>query len=127
VIVAFLPQISRPPLKATFSAKLNRQVIHTSRVTMGRLRLKRRPARSHPGSGSQRRLVLDRFRQLYPDARSAEEIGAELGLSPFSSRPRCTELARLGWLERTPEISTTESGHWAHRLRATRAALAIED
>jgi hypothetical protein len=40
-----------------------------------------------PIVGSQRRLVLDRFRQLYPDARSADEIGflGTLGAGDFEA------------------------------------------
>jgi hypothetical protein len=48
---------------------------------------------------------------------TADEIAAELGESPFSIRPRVTELAQRGLIERTGERRKSSNGRMSHVWR----------
>jgi hypothetical protein len=73
--------------------------------------------------GPLRAKVLSYFVEQHPADFTADEVGARLGLSPFCSRPRCTELAKLGLLEKTARRVTGKSGYTAGTWRASAKAM----
>lgn len=54
--------------------------------------------------------VLARFKEVYPEGRTADEIAAELNCSAFGVRPRVSELRRNGDLRDTGARRPNESG-----------------
>jgi predicted ArsR family transcriptional regulator len=68
-----------------------------------------------PKVGPQQKLVLDSLRKDGPA--TADEVGARVGISLLNSRPRITELFRLGLVERTGEkrrnkVSNVRAAVW---------------
>lgn len=49
---------------------------------------------------------------------TADEIALRVGITPFSARPRCTELLALGMIEDTGERRRNDSGRSAKVWRA---------
>jgi predicted ArsR family transcriptional regulator len=58
-----------------------------------------------------REKVLDGFRRYGPS--TADEIAGKLNLTPFTVRPRVSELARMGDIEDVKIRRKNESGHTA--------------
>lgn len=48
---------------------------------------------------------------------TADEVAAALGVSPFSARPRVTELYSLGVIERTGHVNPSANGRPSHVYR----------
>lgn len=48
---------------------------------------------------------------------TADEVADVLGVTPFSVRPRCSELYRLGLIERTGERRPSSEGRPSHVYR----------
>lgn len=63
-----------------------------------------------------RTLRMAVLRELQQGAGTADEIAERMGLSPFSVRPRCTELKALGKIKPTGERRRNRSGMTAHVL-----------
>ena len=47
---------------------------------------------------------------------TADDAGAALGISPFTARPRCTELYKRGLIERSHKVQQDGSMRWVLRL-----------
>lgn len=69
-------------------------------------------------AGEQRRLVYEAVSLAKGDGLTREEIAAVTGLSGDSTRPRCWELLKLGWLVETTRTRTTAAGRKAAVLVA---------
>ena len=78
------------------------------------------------GSGKAQTLRNGVYRVLRVDSRTwptyavgltADEIAAELGESPFSIRPRITELRKRGLIEPTGERRKSSNGRMSHVWR----------
>jgi predicted transcriptional regulator len=65
--------------------------------------------------------VLNLLADTAPEALSADQIAIRLQRSPLSIRPRVSELAAAGLIERAGERVTNESGMTAHKWRARHA------
>lgn len=51
---------------------------------------------------------------------TADEVAAALAISPFSARPRVTELYKLGVIERTGHVKLSDNGKSSHVYRIIR-------
>lgn len=69
-------------------------------------------------AGTMRARVLDWLRQ-HPDGMTADELAHALNISPFTVRPRLSELRRNHLIEDTGERRTHDSGMTATVWRAT--------
>lgn len=77
-----------------------------------------------PKVGPQQAAVLESLKTYGPA--TADEVGERLNISPFNTRPRCTELFKLGLVEHIPDASealgvkkrANASGHRAIVWRA---------
>jgi hypothetical protein len=57
-----------------------------------------------------RRLVLRAIAEAGPEGRTADEAASALALTPFSTRPRCTELQALGRIRDSGRRRANASG-----------------
>jgi hypothetical protein len=67
--------------------------------------------------------VLSHYRDRYPAGFTVDEIARDLRLSPFTARPRVSELHAQGLLEQTAIRRPNESGHSATVWRASPKAM----
>lgn len=70
--------------------------------------------------------VLNVFKGSHPQGMTPDEAADSLKLSILSVRPRCSELRRLGLLERMLARHPNDSGCQANVLRATQKAMVSE-
>ena len=76
-----------------------------------------------PIAKSIRGRVLRHFRNRHPAGMTVDELARDLQLSPFTARPRVSELHADGWLEETAARRPNESGHSATVWRASDKAM----
>lgn len=67
--------------------------------------------------------VLQYFRECWPNGRTVDELTRELQISPFTARPRVSELHASGLIESTAARRPNESGHAATVWRASAKGL----
>lgn len=67
--------------------------------------------------------VLRHFRERWPAGCTVDELTRDLRLSPFTARPRVSELHAQGLLEQTAARRPNESGHSATVWRASPKAM----
>jgi predicted ArsR family transcriptional regulator len=60
-----------------------------------------------------RRMVLGAIRQAGGWGLSADQVAARLGVSPLSTRPRCTELVQAGRIRDSGRRTRNDSGRQA--------------
>ena len=70
-----------------------------------------------PTVTGRRREVLDYLRTRATEPMTADDIAAALNRSPFGVRPRVSELAALGLIERADARGKNQSGMTASRWR----------
>jgi predicted ArsR family transcriptional regulator len=63
-----------------------------------------------PMARNHRDQILAVFKAAYPDSRSSEQIAEVIGISPYSVRPRVSELVAGGKVERTDDRVKNEGG-----------------
>ncbi|MGD9539065.1 MAG: hypothetical protein AB7P52_17670 [Alphaproteobacteria bacterium] len=66
-----------------------------------------------------RRLVLGAIREAGAAGLTADECAVRLKLSPFTTRPRCTELKEAGLIKDSGRRRKNRSGHGATVWEAT--------
>lgn len=66
-----------------------------------------------PQVGRLQQLCLETIRAAGPDGLTADEVAARLELTPFSVRPRVTELSKLGLIEDSGVRGENPSGRRA--------------
>ena len=67
--------------------------------------------------------VLKRFQERFPNGSTVDELARDLKISPFTARPRVSELHAQGLVEQTAERRPNDSGHSATVWRASRTAM----
>ena len=67
--------------------------------------------------------VLRHFQSHFPAGMTVDEVSRDLKISPFTTRPRVSELHAQGLLEQTVERRANDSGHSATVWRASRKAM----
>lgn len=63
-----------------------------------------------PMARNHRDQILALIKAAYPESRSSEQIGQAIGLSPYSVRPRVSELVAGGKVERTDDRIKNDGG-----------------
>lgn len=71
-----------------------------------------------PSAKALRAKALAEFQRVHPEALTADEVAARLGVLFWSVRPRVAELAAGGKIVRTDERGVNDSGHIAIKWRA---------
>jgi len=71
-----------------------------------------------PMARNHRDQILAVLKAAYPDSRSSDQIGATIGLSPYSVRPRVSELQAAGKVERTDDRTKNDGGRTVTLWRA---------
>jgi hypothetical protein len=74
-----------------------------------------------PKVGPQQALVLKSLNEDGPA--TPDEVGIRIGISLLNARPRCTELSKLGLIERVPDAS--EPGGFLKRANAVSGHRAV--
>ena len=67
--------------------------------------------------------VLRYFQLHFPAGMTVDEVSRDLKISPFTTRPRVSELHAQGLLEPTVDRRANDSGHSATVWRASRTAM----
>lgn len=76
-----------------------------------------------PLANSLRGKVLRLYREKHPLGLTVDELTHEAKISPFTARPRVSELVAAGFLEDSAERRPNESGHSATVWRASPKAM----
>jgi predicted ArsR family transcriptional regulator len=63
-----------------------------------------------PMARNHRAQVLAVLKEAYPESRSSDQIAHAIGLSPYSVRPRVSELQAAGKVERTDDRAKNDGG-----------------
>ena len=63
-----------------------------------------------PMARNHRAQVLAVLKDAYPESRSSDQIAYAIGLSPYSVRPRVSELQAAGKVERTDDRAKNDGG-----------------
>lgn len=63
-----------------------------------------------PMARNHRDQILAVIKEAYPESRSSDQIASAIGLSPYSVRPRVSELQAAGKIERTDDRAKNEGG-----------------
>ena len=71
-----------------------------------------------PMARNHRDQIFAILKGAYPDSRSSDQIAAEIGLSPYSVRPRVSELLAGGKVERTDDRTKNSGGRTVMLWRA---------
>ena len=71
-----------------------------------------------PMARNHRDQILAVIKTAYPESRSSDQIAAEIGLSPYSVRPRVSELLAGGKVERTDDRTKNSGGRTVMLWRA---------
>jgi predicted ArsR family transcriptional regulator len=71
-----------------------------------------------PMARNHRDQILAVIKEAYPDSRSSDQIARAIGLSPYSVRPRVSELQAGGKVERTDDRTKNEGGRTVMLWRA---------
>jgi predicted ArsR family transcriptional regulator len=71
-----------------------------------------------PMARNHRDQILAVIKAAYPDSRSSDQIASEVGLSPYSVRPRVSELVAGGQVERTEDRIKNQGGRTVMLWRA---------
>ena len=76
-----------------------------------------------PLARSIRGRVLRHFQEQHPAGLTVDELARDLKISPFTARPRVSELHARGLVEQTAVRRANDSGHSATVWRATPIAM----
>lgn len=71
-----------------------------------------------PMARNHRDQILAVIKAAYPESRSSDQIAHTIGLSPYSVRPRVSELLAGGKIERTDDRTKNEGGRTVMLWRA---------